>query len=123
MSHNITIKNQGKFLQALKEKRMDILEVLSNFPAGGNQTKIANPDQVDLATEFVTREQQAIFLDEIETQLDQIETALQRIDDGSFGLCASCGEQISEARLEVLPYTPFCMECQQKRERFQETLG
>lgn len=37
-----------------------------------------------------------------------IEAALQRIATGDYGVCVTCGEPIGEARLDLLPYTPFC---------------
>jgi RNA polymerase-binding transcription factor DksA len=40
-----------------------------------------------------------------------IEAALDRIASGSYGTCASCGDPIGEARLDVLPYTPVCADC------------
>ena len=43
-------------------------------------------------------------------EIRAIEAALQRIVSGSYGLCVRCGEQVSEARLDLLPYTPFCMD-------------
>ena len=44
-------------------------------------------------------------------RLSQFEQALRRIDEGSYGLCARCEEQISVARLNVRPETPFCVRC------------
>ena len=40
-----------------------------------------------------------------------IVAALERIVSGEYGVCAQCGEDISEARLDVLPYTPVCAKC------------
>ncbi len=40
-----------------------------------------------------------------------IVAALERIVAGEYGTCAQCGEHISEARLDVLPYTPVCAKC------------
>ncbi len=40
-----------------------------------------------------------------------IVAALERIVAGKYGICAQCGEDISEARLDVLPYTPVCAKC------------
>ena len=45
-----------------------------------------------------------------------VEAALDRIDDGSYGLCESCARPIAEERLEALPYTPFCIECERRHE-------
>jgi DnaK suppressor protein len=40
--------------------------------------------------------------------------ALQRLDQGEYGICESCGVAIPIARLEVLPYTTLCVECAQR---------
>ncbi len=44
-------------------------------------------------------------------EIRQIEAALERMDAGEYGLCVTCGERISDERLDVLPYTPFCRNC------------
>lgn len=43
-----------------------------------------------------------------QTELRAIEAALARMDAGDYGVCVTCGEDISEERLDVLPHTPFC---------------
>ena len=40
-----------------------------------------------------------------------IRAALVRIDDGTYGECTKCGDDIAEARLDLLPFTPFCADC------------
>jgi len=42
-----------------------------------------------------------------------IQAALQRIKTGEYGFCAACGGEISQARLDLLPATPFCKTCVQ----------
>lgn len=44
-------------------------------------------------------------------ELRQIDAALKRLDDGSFGTCAGCGEDISEARLLAVPHATRCRRC------------
>lgn len=44
-------------------------------------------------------------------ELKRIDAALVRIEDGSYGYCTLCGSDISEARLDLLPDTPFCKTC------------
>ena len=44
-------------------------------------------------------------------ELRRIDAALARIADGSYGICKTCGEDISAERLETLPDTPFCRNC------------
>lgn len=50
-----------------------------------------------------------------ETEISKITAALARMDEGEFGYCVSCGDEIAPERLEVVPYTPFCRKCADKR--------
>jgi DnaK suppressor protein len=52
-------------------------------------------------------------------QLSLVRLALERIQEGSFGECLLCGETIGEKRLEALPWTPYCIACQEKIENGQ----
>ena len=59
---------------------------------------------------------------EIESrELGQIEHALQRIAGGVYGRCEFCGGKIAEARLNALPYTNSCIDCQRENERAGQT--
>lgn len=49
-----------------------------------------------------------------QTELGQIERALSRIEEGEYGYCLTCGAEIGDARLDVIPYTPVCKDCAQK---------
>ena len=49
--------------------------------------------------------------------LAMVETALDRIRQGSFGECISCGKEINAKRLEAVPWTRHCIECQEKLEQ------
>jgi RNA polymerase-binding transcription factor DksA len=49
-------------------------------------------------------------------EIKMINAALQRIADEIYGECVRCGEDISDARLDVLPYTPICKTCAAKAE-------
>jgi len=46
-----------------------------------------------------------------QTELRAIDAALARIEDGSYGICVTCGAAISDDRLALLPATPFCKTC------------
>jgi len=47
-------------------------------------------------------------------EIKAITAALQRIEDGEYGYCVTCGSDIAPDRLDVLPYTPFCQACAAK---------
>jgi DnaK suppressor protein len=51
--------------------------------------------------------------------ISKIQQALGRIDAGTFGLCQSCGEPISAARLRVRPVTELCIDCKRESERLE----
>ena len=74
-------------------------------------TKTLSSDFAEQATE---RENDDV-LEEIarETQISirHLKAALQRIDDGTYGICVSCGEDISAARLRVIPEATLCVDC------------
>jgi RNA polymerase-binding transcription factor DksA len=70
-----------------------------------------NPDAEERATE---REGDEVLEDLGNAgllELRKIEAALARIEDGSYGICARCGEEIMPERLAAVPYTPFCRDC------------
>lgn len=76
-------------------------------------------DQIDAAADSANDEV-CSRLAEIESrELAQIELALQRLDEGRYGRCMSCGGRIPATRLNVLPYTTRCIECQ----RLDESLN
>lgn len=51
--------------------------------------------------------------------LEQVRDALHRIQDGTYGRCTVCKRQIDRARLEAVPWTPYCLEHQEKQARRQ----
>jgi DnaK suppressor protein len=53
----------------------------------------------------------------------KITTALAKIEDGSFGVCESCGEEISLARLKARPVTAYCIQCKTQMEAFEKVSG
>ena len=57
------------------------------------------------------RQQIAALLDETRIMLVDIEAAIQRLDEGRYGTCATCGLEIAAERLDALPATPTCVNC------------
>ncbi len=75
------------------------------------------PDEMDLASSeylqsftFRLRGREKVFL-------EKIQKALLKIEDGSFGTCEECGEEISLKRLEARPETNLCIRCKEDQER------
>ena len=49
--------------------------------------------------------------------LAAIDASLKRIDDGTYGTCANCGQEIVEPRLEAYPWASLCIDCKREAER------
>ena len=79
-------------------------------------------DTLDVADQAVlSYQKEMIFSEGTEghSQLSQVRLALERLQEGTFGTCLHCGRPIGEKRLEALPSTPYCIECQEKIEMGQ----
>jgi DnaK suppressor protein len=70
----------------------------------------------DDATEVFTRERNLALRNNAQDLLAQVDAALQRLDEGSYGICARCGQAIAPDRLEALPYAIYCITCQSQVE-------
>lgn len=90
-----------------------------------NPPALANPltpderdsDEADAAVSTDLRERAMWLAQDHRHKLELIDLALQRIADGSYGRCESCGGAISPERLEALPHATQCIRCQEQAER------
>jgi DnaK suppressor protein len=55
--------------------------------------------------------------------IDKINEALRRIEEGTYGKCASCGADIEIERLEAIPYAILCSACSKKEEKIKPVKG
>ena len=65
----------------------------------------------DHTADAVTQMQRSMTASELFHMATEIERALERLDDGSYGLCADCGGEIAPERLEALPWATQCISC------------
>lgn len=75
------------------------------------------PDPNDRATQESDRNFELRIRDRERKLINKIKEALQRIDDGTFGICELCGEEISEGRLRARTVTTLCIDCKIEEER------
>lgn len=79
-------------------------------------------DSLDVADQAVLSYQKELIFSqgtEGHSQMFLVRLALERLREGSFGECLHCGRPIGEKRLDALPWTPYCIECQEKVEAGQ----
>lgn len=93
----------------LEARRRELLEEIREIEA--QLRSETNPDDDDRAIEREADEalEEKERLNHLEVQ--QIDAALKRIEEGEYGYCVKCGDEIAEERLDLLPQTPFCARC------------
>lgn len=74
-------------------------------------------DTADVAFESGSDEMASQLAELDARELVQIERAMAKLKQGTYGICEGCGNKIGVARLNVLPYTTFCIDCQREAER------
>ena len=77
----------------------------------------AGHDQADMGATSFERDHELTVVNQEREMLAQIERALARIDDGTYGVCESCGEPIGKMRVMAFPRATLCMPCKQREER------
>jgi DnaK suppressor protein len=78
-----------------------------------------SPDALDEVQHAAERELAIRNLDRESNLLRNVRAALRRIDEGNFGVCLHCEEDISPKRVNAVPWTPFCIQCQEIADRAQ----
>lgn len=90
---------------------------------GMNTQALAEPtpghDWMDLAAAGNEKEAIAIFLTVQSNMKMMVKWAIQRLLNGEYGNCIHCWEEIPQRRLTAIPWTPLCLECQEKAEAGQ----
>jgi DnaK suppressor protein len=112
-----------KARETLQEMRTQLLRnVQDELHEGREQTKDEGMDTYDLASDARDREINFILTDRDREKLQAIDDALARVEDGTYGVCESCEADIAEGRLEALPFTRLCINCQAEREKEAKTM-
>ena len=115
-----------RFREILEEERQRVLDAISYLHEETPGSLADETEEVagtvdnhlgETATATLDREIDYSLEENSEQVLRSIDAALQRIDEGTFGICATCGRPISEERLEAIPYATQCIDCRRKGER------
>jgi DnaK suppressor protein len=83
----------------------------------GDAVGDAGDDPADAGAKTFQREHELALTQNARELLELSERALARIDQGTFGVCASCGQPIGKARLQAFPRATLCVACKQREER------
>jgi DnaK suppressor protein len=110
--------------KALITKKANILrevkEEISKYVSGDNKQLVdtAN-DEGDWAQIDISEDLSLQRLSAQRKMMYNIDEAVRKIEEGTYGICEDCGEEISEKRLLVIPAATLCVDCQENREQFE----
>lgn len=113
--------SQEKGILNLKKKLLKRREELQKMISSSkekerNISEVDRGDDIDRATISENREMVFIISSREREELKNIEQALRKIDNGTYGICDGCEKKISKKRLEILPFTHYCRDCQSEIE-------
>ena len=104
----------SKYQDVLETKQAELVQLVRNR-AGIAIEK--SPDAFDEVQHAAEREMAIRTLDRESILLRNVRAARRRIEEGSFGVCLHCEEDISPKRLAAVPWTAFCLQCQELADR------
>jgi DnaK suppressor protein len=99
------------YKKTLEAKESELLGALRNRE--GIEIE-KSPDALDEVQRAAERELAIRTLDRESSLLRNVRSALSRIDEGTYGICLHCEEDISLKRLNAVPWAPFCITCQEQ---------
>jgi len=118
LSRDMEKKKLDTFRKKLEERQLALRKTVSRTEEDG---RIADQDSAqdiaDRAANSYTKEFLFSVSNNERQVLNMVETALQRIREGTFGECVNCGSEINAKRLEAVPWTRYCIACQEKKEQ------
>jgi DnaK suppressor protein len=104
--------------QRLLAREQELIANIARFDNEARESRTAEVE--DPIDQVISSENKAAIFQEstlaAET-LKQVRDALQRVDEGAYGKCIDCGRSIEPARLEAVPWTPYCLADQEKHDK------
>jgi DnaK suppressor protein len=111
------------FKRKLLEMRRDLLGQVERKKLYSKEVgEDGIPDSGDVAAYSYSKEVLMGLGENERTKLRLVEEALTKIDEGTYGVCERCEEAIPVKRLELLPFTRYCVQCQSELEKESATL-
>lgn len=107
----------NKYREILEARQAELAGVLRNRDG---ITIEKSPDALDEVQNAAERELAIRNLDRESNLLRNVRAALRRMDEGMYGICVHCEEDINPKRLNAVPWTPFCITCQEAADRAAE---
>jgi len=119
----VKVQDVENFKRKLLEMRRDLLGQVEKKKLYSKEVgEDGIPDSGDVAAYSYSKEVLMGLGENERTKLRLVEEALAKIDEGAYGVCERCEEAIPVKRLDLLPFTRYCVQCQSDLERESATL-
>jgi DnaK suppressor protein len=103
--------------ERLLARRRELTEAIARAgEQGRNSAEVDVGDAADRAVDDTVSDDALHAASADSEMLEQVDDALARLENGTYGKCVICGKTIEPARLEAIPWTPYCLADQEKRE-------
>jgi DnaK suppressor protein len=106
----------AKMKRVLEAKREELRADIARLMTPPDLVEPLPQDSEDSATDLQVYRQEQSILENEQALLAEVEAALTRIEEGSYGLCATCGRPIPEKRLEAIPWAARDVQCESQRQ-------
>jgi len=117
-------KEQKKFKDLLNERKEELLKTVNSVKEQAAGFSLDDlPDEVDLASSESDQSMNLRLRDRERVLLKKIDKMLAKIDEGTYGICESCGEDIGMKRLEARPVTDLCIRCKEEQEKMEKSFA
>jgi RNA polymerase-binding transcription factor DksA len=93
----------------LEDERARLSAQISALQVGHEESLAYDENFADSGQVAAEQGENKALLNQLNEQLAEVARALAKMDDGTYGLCERCGQPISEARLEAMPATRYCI--------------
>lgn len=116
---SVDLQSRRAELVAMRDRVLRAAHDLAVDDDGEGELSSAAGDQhlADHAGEMFDRELDDSLEDNADELVRDIDQAISRIDEGTYGTCARCGQQIPEERLDAVPYAVLCLSCKRLEEQ------
>ncbi len=111
-------KDRKHFKNKLLQKRLELISLVQKTEDYSREadTDAEGMDLADKASSSYTKELMFSKSDSDRQLLQEVVDALNRIEEGGYGECINCGNAVERKRLEAVPWSPLCLDCQEQAE-------
>ena len=112
MKHAQEERFEGLRQLLLRQREETLTRVRTIGKEQSNEGLSTLGDEMDVARSLADVETHASLIENAENKVRRIDSALAQLEQGDYGICANCGEEIPLARLEAVPFAIYCVDCQ-----------